>query len=163
LAAKKPKVVYVFDTSSLIVLENYYPDSFPSVWENLDALSAAGRLQSVSEVWKELNRENTREFLVDWIKEREELFPTPDGDETRFVAGIFKVPEFQALVKPKVRLKGAPLADPWVIARAAKLGATVVTQESNKPDVIRIPKVCSHFNVPCTNLEGLMAAEGWKH
>jgi hypothetical protein len=161
--AAKPKVVYVFDTSAFIVLENYYPDSFPSVWENLGALAAADRLLSVSEVWKELNRENTREFLVDWIKEREAMFTTPDGDETTFVAGIFKVPAFQALVKQKARLKGAPVADPWVIARAAKVSATVVTQESSKPEVIRIPKVCSHFKVPCTNLEGLMAAESWKH
>ena len=158
-----PKVLYVFDTSSFIVLENYYPERFPSFWSQLAALAAANRLQSVSEVWKELNRDNTRDFLVDWIKVRQALFLTPAAVETQFVAGIFAVPAFQALVKQKSRLKGSPVADPWVIARAANLGGTLVTQESPDPAKVRMPAVCHHFKVPCTNLEGLMAKEGWKY
>jgi hypothetical protein len=156
-------VVYVFDTSSFIVLENYYPGRFPSFWSQLTALAAAKRLQSVSEVWKELNRENTRDFLLDWIKPRQALFPAPAPPEMTFVAGIFAVPAFQALVKQKSRLKGSPVADPWVIARAANLGGTLVTEESRDPKLVRIPKVCSHFKVPCMNIEGLMAKEGWKY
>jgi uncharacterized protein DUF4411 len=156
-------VVYVFDSSSLVVLENYYPDRFPTFWEHLTALAAASRLQSVSEVWKELDRHNTRDFLLDWVKARQALFPTPTPAETTFVAGIFAVTRFQALVKPKHRLKGAPVADPWVIARAAQLGATVVTEESTDPKLVRIPAVCSHFKVPCMNVEGVMAKEGWRY
>jgi hypothetical protein len=161
--AATPKVLYVFDTSSFIVLENYYPDRFPSFWSQLTALATANRLQSVSEVWKELNRDNTRDFLMDWIKAREALFSTPVTAETQFVAGIFAVPTFQALVNQKSRLKGSPVADPWVIARAANLGGTLVTQESSDPAKVRMPAVCNHFKVPCTNLEGLMANEGWQY
>jgi hypothetical protein len=161
--ATTPKTLYVFDTSSFIVLENYYPDTFPSLWTEVTALAAAGRLQSVSEVWKELNRANTRDFLMDWVKAREELFSTPVAAETAFVAGIFAVPTFQALVKQKSRLKGSPVADPWVIARAGSLGGTLITQESADPAKVRMPAVCKHFKIPCTNLEGLMANEGWKY
>ncbi len=156
-------VVYVFDTSSFIVMENYYPEQFPTFWSNLTELAVANRIQSVSEVWKELNRENTRDFLVNWIKDRQEIFPTPDAKETKFVAGIFAVPAFQALVKQKARLKGSPVADPWVIARAAQLGATLVTEESQDPALLRIPKVCTHFNVASMNVQGLLAQEGWKY
>lgn len=155
--------MYVFDSSSLMVLENYYPDRFPTFWEHLTALAAANRLQSVSEVWKELDRQNTRDFLLDWVKARQGLFTTPTQAETTFVAEIFAVTMFQALVKPKNRLKGSPVADPWVIARAAHLGASVVTEESTDPKLVRIPAVCSHFKIPCTNVQGVMAQEGWKY
>jgi hypothetical protein len=146
-----------------MVLENYYPDRFPTFWKHLTALADANRLQSVSEVWKELDHQNTREFLLDWAKARQRLFSTPAPPESTFVAGIFAVTRFQALVKPKHRLKGSPVADPWVIARAAHLGATVVTEESTDLNLVRIPAVCAHFNVPCMNVEGLMAKEGWRY
>jgi len=156
-------VLYVLDTNSFLVLKNYYPERFPSFWEHLTALAASGRLQSVSEVWKELDRDKTRPFLVKWLEDHKSLFPTPTAAETAYVAGIFAVPAFQALVKFKNRLEGSPVADPWVIARAAQLQATVVTEESADPKVTRIPAVCAHFKVPCLNFEGVMAQEGWKY
>src|SRR5690349_21268333 len=101
-----------------MVLENYYPDRFPSFWKHISALADGKQLVSVSEVSKELDHKNTRDFLLDWVKVRQGLFTTPTTAETSFVAGIFAVTRFQALVKPKNRLKGSPVADPWVIARA---------------------------------------------
>jgi len=156
-------VIYVFDSSSLMVLENYYPDRFPSFWKHISALADGKQLMSVSEVAKELDHKNTRDFLLDWVKARQGLFATPTTAETTFVAGIFAVTRFQALVKPKHRLKGSPVADPWVIARAAELKGTVVTEESADLKLVRIPAVCSHFNVPCLNVQGVMAKEGWQY
>lgn len=157
----KAELVYVIDTSSFVVVENYYPDQFPTFWKNLTALAGDKRLQSVSEVFKEIVHKHTREFLAKWIEERNKLFPVPDARETEFVTKIFAVPAFQALVDQKKRLKGAAVADPWVIARAACIGATVVAEESRDTTKVRIPKVCNHFNVPCVSLQGLMAKEGW--
>ena len=105
-------VVYVFDTSSLAVLENYYPDRFGSFWKDLTTLAVAKRMHSVSEVRKELPTSNTRDFLLVWLDGRDGLFPTPTAAETTFVAGIFAIPQFQALVKQKSRLTGKPVADP---------------------------------------------------
>jgi len=158
----KSEPVYVIDTSSFVVIENYYPDQFPTFWKNLTALAADKRLHSVSEVFKEIVHKHTREFLAQWIEDRNKLFPVPDTKETAFVSKIFAVPEFQALVDQKKRLKGAAVADPWVIARAKCIGATVVAEESRDTKKIRIPKVCSHFDVPCVSLQGLMAKEGWQ-
>ena len=158
----KSDPVYVIDTSSFVVIENYYPDQFPTFWKNLTALAAHKRLHSVSEVFKEIVHKHTKEFLAKWVQERNKLFPVPDAKETAFVSKIFAVPQFQALVEQKKRLKGSPVADPWVIARAACIGATVVAEESRETTKVRIPKVCSHFDVPCVSMQGLMAKEGWK-
>ena len=41
------------------------------------------------------------------------------------------------------RLKGKPVADPFVIAKA------------------KIPNVCNHFGILCINLDGFMEKENW--
>jgi len=157
----KSDAIYVLDTGTFIEVERLYPDRFPSFWRDLDALADAGRLHSVSEVTKELVHKQTREFLAKWVDARDKLFPTPTTGETKFVADIFKVPGFLALVNQKKQLKGGVVADPWVVARAATLKATVVSQETRDTDKIRIPKVCRHFNIPCVDLQGMMKQEGW--
>ena len=45
-------------------------------------------------------------------------------------------------------------ADPWVIAHAIAQGGTVVSLEGCAPNTstkVKIPNVCSHFNVTCIN------------
>lgn len=59
-------------------------------------------------------------------------------------------------------LVGDPAADPFVIARAKIIGGCVVTEEKLKPNAAQIPNVCDHFGIDCTNLEGLIEAEGWQ-
>jgi hypothetical protein len=54
-----------------------------------------------------------------------------------------------------------PVADPFVIACAKIRGGTVVTEERLKPNAARIPNICQHFGIPCTNLEGFMQLMGW--
>ena len=90
------------------------------------------------------------------------MFLTPDAEETKFVGEIFAVNHFQALVGEAQRLKGQPVADPFVIASAQARGGTVVTEEAMKPHAARIPNVCEHFGIPCTNVEGFLAENGWQ-
>jgi hypothetical protein len=40
------KAPYVFDTNSVSVLRNYYPDQFPSFWKRFDAAVSAGEVVS---------------------------------------------------------------------------------------------------------------------
>jgi len=155
-------MIYVFDTSSFIVLGHYFPDRFPSFWVNLESLVANGRAVSVSEVQHELSLQVTKEHLANWIEKRKDLFSTPSSEETQFVSGIFEVASFQQLLRRKNILEGTPVADPWVIARAATSGGCVVTEEKKKRNAVRIPSVCEHFDVDCTSLEGLMEREGWQ-
>lgn len=142
---------------------HYFPDRFPSFWAHIDGLVAADRMVSASEVWKELDNSSTRQHLTLWLKANAALFATPTSREMAFVAEIFKVSEFQALVREKNRLEGSPVADPFVIARAGVESGCVVTEEVERPGAVRIPTVCAHFSVDCVNLEGLMQREGWRY
>ena len=58
--------------------------------------------------------------------------PAP-ADEGAFIAGIFQVRHFQNNNEGKKLLRGGLLANPFVIARAAVAGATVVTMATFKP------------------------------
>jgi len=103
----------------------------------------------------------TEKWLIDWVKPNSTMFPPPSAAETAFVALIFAVPHFQALVSAKQRLQGKAVADPFVIASAGEKEWCVVTEEQLKPNAAKIPNVCQHFGVRCTNLEGFMHESGW--
>jgi len=156
-------VLYVVDTSSFIVLENYYPDTFPSFWEAWNDLVDAGRIVSVSEAHRELDTNATADFLFDWLEAHKGIFDPPTGDETAAVAEIFGVPHFQQLISQKQRVKSTPVADPWLVARALVRGGCVITEEALKPNAAKIPNVCDHFGVDCTNLRGAFKREGWRY
>jgi hypothetical protein len=81
--------------------------------------------------------------------------------EQVLVSEIFKVSHFQSLVKQQSLLKGKPVADPFVIAKAWDNNGCVVTEEKWKSKAAKIPNVCEYFNVNCTNLEGFMERENW--
>jgi hypothetical protein len=155
--------VYVIDTSSFIVMGHYFPERFPSFWVHLNTLADQNRMLSVSEVWKELENRSTRPHLANWLATRRALFSPPTPEEMVFVRSIFAVPRFQCLVKKKSILEGSPVADPWIIARAATRKACVVSEEGDPANAIRIPTVCRHFNVECLTLEGMMEREGWQY
>ncbi len=152
--------MYVLDTSAISALfRNYYPKRFPTLWANFDAMTAAGLFTSTREVKREL--EDLSGLALDWVMANIGLFVTPDAKEGAFVAQIFKVPHFQANIERQKILKGGKNADPFVIARAAVLDATVVTTEKLKPHSVKIPNICDHFGVKWLDLEGFMEQRGW--
>ena len=153
-------MIYVFDSGTLIDLfRHYYPERFPTLWQNFDKLVSNAKVISVSEVGKEL--EDWEDSLSEWVKNHREFFLTPTIAEFDFVADIFKIDHFQAMVRKKERLQGKPVADPFVIAKAKISGGWVVTQEKLKENASKIPNVCEHFGIPCINLEGFMEKENW--
>lgn len=163
-------MIHVFDTSSLRSLQHFYPSVFKSIWDGLNALADHGELISTREVFNELERQAVSAEVLKWAKEHKPLFGTPTNAELQFVADIFKVKHFQALIGAQQRLKGMPVADPFVIACARAHNATVVTEEGwqhsgtqlvPKPNAAKIPNVCVHFGIPCVNLEEFMHQQGW--
>ena len=154
-------MAYVFDTNSFSVLGNYYPEQFPSFWRKFDQAVAAGKVLSVREVYRELERYARHPHLTDWVKSHRSIFTPPESAEMRFVGDIFSVRHFQTLVNKKVRLKGLPGADPFIIARAKVINGCVVTEEKVTPNAAKIPNVCRHFGVDCTNLQGFLEKERW--
>lgn len=154
--------MYVFDTVSLSRLKFFYPDVFSSMWSSLDSLVQKRELVSTREVWNEMQRGNPDPHVTRWLNDRKELiFTTPTNVELQFVAQIFQVNHFQGLIGAQQRLKGTPVADPFVIACAKARNGTVVTEEVLKPNAAKIPNVCQHFGIPCINLQNFMQYQGW--
>lgn len=154
-------MIYVFDTSSFSRLKHFFPAIFKTIWTGLDALVTNGSLISTREVLNEIERGEADPHVNQWLKARKHIFTIPTAGELRFVATIFQVAHFHALIGQKQSLTGTPVADPFVIACAKIRPGTVVTEERFKPNAAKIPNVCAHFGVPCINLEEFMQAQGW--
>jgi hypothetical protein len=163
-------MIYVFDTSSIRALQHFYPRVFKSIWDGLDILVQQGQLVSTREVFNEVEMQAISAEVLGWAKNNKYIFTIPNNDELRFVATIFQVKHFQSLIGKQQQLKGTPVADPFVIAKAKIAQATVVTEEgwlrpsqslTPKPHAAKIPNVCAYFNVPCVDLEGFMQQQGW--
>ena len=157
-------MMYVFDNNSFIVLFNhFYLDRFPSLWKKFDRLIREGRIVSVREAYNEIIRYHDKgNRLVLWAKDNRELFMQPSNEELQFVKKIFSVSHFQTLIDEKKRLAGSPVADPFLIAKAKVEKSCLVTQENHTENAAKIPNVCQHFGIQCTNLEGFMEKEGWQ-
>lgn len=152
--------MYVFDSGPLIDLfRHYYPERFPTLWENFNTLVDTGRLISVREVANEISSRDDR--LAEWAKDNKHIFPTPDVFELTTVAEIFKIRHFQDIIRKQERLQGKPVADPFVVAKAKQLGAHVVTTEKFTNNAAKLPNVCKQFGVNHVNLEEFMTLEGW--
>lgn len=127
------------------MLGNYFPDRFPTFWERFDESVAAGEVLSVREVEGELELYAPAAWILERLKRQRGFFGIPDAAESAFVAQIFSVKHFQALVGEKERLAGKPVADPFLIARAKILDGCVVTEEVLKPNAAKIPNVCKRL------------------
>lgn len=153
-------MIYVFDSSVLINLfRNYYRRIFPSLWQKFDDYVATARIISVREVLNEIS--DREDPLADWARAQRDIFPQPSNEELAFIAEIFQVRHFQSLVRNEERLKGKPVADPFVIAKAKVIHGCVVADELLKPNAAKIPNVCEHFGVTWLGLEGFMERENW--
>ena len=154
-------MIYVFDTSSIRSLQHFYPRVFRKIWSDIEVIAQAGNFISTREVFNELERQDVSDEIRQWVKDHKSLFTTPSAAELNFVADIFKVKHFQGLIGAQQRLKGMPVADPFVIACAKVKNGTVVTEERSKPNAAKIPNVCQHFKIPCIDLEEFMYQQGW--
>jgi hypothetical protein len=154
---------YIFDNNSITALSFYYPERFPTFWKLFDDAVEKEEVLSVREVLNELEKHtHIKTWLADWLKLHKAMFRTPTAEEMQFVGEIFKVKNFQALVGEKQRLRGTPVADPFVIACAKICNGTVVTQEVKKEGGAKIPNICEHFTINCTSVEGFLAEKDWK-
>jgi hypothetical protein len=154
-------MTYVFDTSSFRVLDFYFPTRFPAFWNDFNGLVGGGRIVSVREVRNELDNQPIKPHLRDWVNNNRSIFLLPEPRETEFVRKIFSVSHFRQIVAKKNRLRGWPLADPFVVASAYYRRGCVVTEEAYKPNAAKIPNICEHYEIDCLCLEDLMKKEGW--
>ena len=89
------------------------------------------------------------------------VFTIPNAKEAEFVSQIYAVSHFQQNIELQKLLKGGRNADPFVIAKAAVEGKTVVTMELFKPNGVKIPNICQYFKIRCLTLEQFMDQQSW--
>jgi len=153
---------YVFDNNTLTaIFRHYYHDRFPSFWEKFNQLIELKEIVSCREVRREIESLKRGDALDDWIKQNTAFFEDPTASELQFITTIYNVKHFQQNLEKKKLLHGGAFADPFIIAKAKVNNAIVVTQEQYKDNATRIPNICEHFNIDCTNLEGFLKNENW--
>lgn len=142
-------MIYVVDTCVFRnIMRNIYRDVFPEVWESLEEMLESEQVISVREAYSELERQfhkESEEML--WFKKYKANFYTPSQREAEIVAEIYLVRNFQNGVAEKNILKGMPVADAFIVAKAIEVGGTVVTREIYKENAAKIPNICEKFGV----------------
>lgn len=143
---------YLLDANSYIQAKNtHYRMGFcPGFWDWLDKAYDAGKISSVSLVYKELVEFG--DDLSKWAKERPNHFLPVDDSSTQIT--FTQIATFvmdMPLPKQTEKIRFLDGADPWLIAKAHATRQIVVTHEVLVPSTsqkIKIPNICQQFNVP---------------
>ncbi|MBL7214087.1 MAG: DUF4411 family protein [Phycisphaerae bacterium] len=156
-------IQYCLDANILITAwHGYYsPEIAPSYWDWLAERAREGRIFCTEIVKEEIK--NKDDDLAEWIKIHPELIRNI-SDEQRGEEIQEKVRKIMSECPELVNFrKQKSEGDPFVIAHAWAVGATVVTKENklgpNNPRM-NIPDVCEHFSVPWTDDFGLLRQMG---
>ena len=140
---------YCLDANVLIqAWQKYYsPKLCPDYWNILNALGKNGSIFLAEEIHQEITR--TEDDLTDWLKKSDITIKKTDGNVIGCWKKILNSDPIHKLLVDDV--KGRSLGDPWLIAHAINLGATVVTKEASLTATnskrIRIPHVCDNMGV----------------
>ncbi len=147
-------MTYLLDANTLIEAKNrYYQMSIcPGFWDWLLRYKESGIVASVDSVGYELRKGN--DALAEWAKINSTMFLSESEKETQ--DAFMQIVQHISLLDPTMKAGALDEflggADPWIIAKAYVLKATVVTHErqnlANRRKFL-IPNVCQYFDVPC--------------
>lgn len=144
--------MYLFDADSLILANRHdFPiDRDPGTfWTFMENMGNQGQIRIPEAVFDEIGRRD--DSLSAWLSSRKYVFFIPTNDALpciRQVLGVYGPLTDLDLEK----LNGK--ADPYLVAHALVIGATVVTNEASHPSAISphkkgIPDICSSLGVSC--------------
>lgn len=148
---------YLLDANVFIEAKNrYYAfDICPGFWEWMDSVCASAvDIGSIRNVRDELITGN--DDLAEWAKARHDAawFLKVDDEETQKLFASIAADIAGSGYSTPAQSKFLGGADPWLIAKAKVLGATVVTHELPEPHAkkrVPIPNICENFGVPFAN------------
>lgn len=151
---------YLLDANTYIQAKNihYRMNIVPGFWDWLDLHLEAGLVGSIDMVFSELTAGNDE--LAKWAGERQSRMLAVDDERTQSIFGdianhVMDQPDYAEPYTSSF-LGGA---DPWLIAKAAVLGAEVITHERKVPSdskKVKVPNICEVFDVPYRNTYDLM-------
>ena len=153
-------MIYVLDTNIIRTLLFHFPkkgELFANVWNKIDSKIEAGEYISVDECFNELERQFSKDAeAYNWIRARKAMFKNPSNDESIIISRLFLNPKMRESIHTKNILQNRPSADPYIVAKAKSLSATVVTTETHKPNSAQLPNLCDELGVICISYDDFM-------
>ena len=157
-------MIYVLDTNVIRTLLRFFPKKghlFETIWKYIDEQISLGNYISVDECYNELEKQftkNSNEYL--WIKRHNKMFKNPNAEESQVIARLFQNPKMQESIHLKNIIENRPSADVYIVAKAQKLSATVVTSEKHKPNSAQLPNLCDEIGVAWISYDDFMEMVG---
>lgn len=146
-------MIYLLDANVFIQAKNLYYsfELCPGFWDWMDHIVVGGDVASIAMVRDELLKGN--DDLAKWIKFRRKAswFLEHDDQHTQQHLGRIAASLQDCQYTQAATNKFLGGADPWIIAKAKSMGATVVTQETHEPGCksrVPIPNICIAESVP---------------
>lgn len=131
----------------------------PAYWDWLDKQANTKTVGSVDFIQQELIE--GKDELSDWAKNRNNHFLSCEDVVTQNnFTTIVNFVMSHAVYSPYEKNRFLAKADPWLIAKAITINATVVTLESKAPKnskKVKIPNICEEFSVDCITPYELLA------
>lgn len=145
---------YLLDSNTYIQAKNQYygMDICPAYWHWLDLQFEQGHIASVDMVGRELK--DGDDELADWVSSRPGHFIPNDDEPTQANFAEIVSLVMEGDYNPGYRDDFLAKGDPWIIAKAKHLRATVVTLErlvDSNSKKVKIPNICQHFDVHYMN------------
>lgn len=88
------------------------------------------------------------------------MFKNPDNDESVIISQLLLNPKMRESIHQRNLLENMLSADLYIVAKAKSLGATVVTNEKEKPNSAQLPNLCKKLNVPFISYDDFMGIIG---
>lgn len=147
--------LFLIDSNILIEAKNrhYGFDFCPAFWDFLDGEIDKTTIFTIKEVYAELS--NANDDLAHWIKDRKDSSFVVTVDDENTQKEFAKIAQYVVSNFSQAEAnKFLSVADPWLIAKAKVMEATIVTHEvyaQPNPKKVKIPNICVHFGVNYTN------------
>lgn len=144
--------MYLIDSNIFIEAKNFYYafDICPGFWEWMDMAVANDDVRSITKVYDELA--DGGDELATWVKGRkgDGRFLGITDPQTQIAFRQIAAEVQRGPWRDPAKADFLAKADPWLIAKAKALGATVVTHEKADANALRrvpLPSICARFGV----------------
>lgn len=167
--------IFLLDSNVFITpYRNYYPFDFaPKYWQQLMATFQLNNVKVLDVVFQEVTK--YEDELSDWIKNQGNLTPLSTKTSSILVnyGKVLNYVQSCGLYKDEALRNWSQeyVADPWLIAVAMDLNATIITEETpvgsglstkNPSRNAKLPDVAKNFGVKCENLFYFMRQMNFK-
>lgn len=160
------EIVYLIDTSALIILEStfkYDNPVFKAIWEEIEDLIGKGCFKTIDFVEDEINSyEGKEDFLKNWVhKWRKYLVVETDAESINAARPIINSEYSSGFFDSKKQAEGKEEADPYLIAYSKVHKCVLITNES-KVKHNKIPAVSKKYDVKCIDINDFLIDRGMR-